>query len=184
MIDVRSCNEIRAMMADWFDEDLPSALKARVDEHLAGCDPCRTAFSQMQAMGEDLSLLGHAADRIAATSTRIARRVRFRQQPWVRAAAVVLLIVGGFYLARNRPSIRDQEAMVERTPARQVSRNSPPALNESTIVPDGDCRVSGHTAVAMASANPRVRIVWLYEDAGANVGSTNSSGGPKPRPQG
>ncbi len=184
MIDVRSCNEIRSLMADWLDGELSAVLTTRVAEHLAACDECQAAFTRMHALGEDLSLLGSAADRIAESATLGVRRPRFWQQPWVRAAAVVILVAGGLVVVNVRRTALTPDVVVDRTSTHQKIANPAVSLDEAALVAAGDCRVSGHTAVAMASTNPRVRIVWLYEDAGAAAGSTNSGGVPKPKPQG
>ena len=167
-------------MADWLDGELSAALKSRVDEHLAACASCRAAFDQMEALGGDLVLLGRAADRMAQSAARNVRPLRTWRRAWAQAAAVLLLIAGGTYLAIGR---RDAN--------RPVAIRQPTALHDGqylsdapVVVPPGVCRVEGHTAVAMASANPRVRIVWLYEDSRIGEGSTPSDGGAKPRPQG
>jgi hypothetical protein len=179
MIDVTSCNEIRSLMADWLDDELTPVFKIRVDEHLADCRECRDAFSMMQGLGADLVVLGRVADRIADSALSGSHRLRFWHNPWTRAAAVVLLVVGGAYFARVRLSINEETGVGERTRQGNVV---PLALIESTVH-ERDCRAIGRTAVAIATANPRVRIVWLYDDAGVGIGSTNSGGGPKPRPQ-
>jgi anti-sigma factor RsiW len=179
---VRTCNEIRSLMADWLDDELTPVLKTRVDEHLAGCRECREAYATMEAMEENLSLLGAAANRIADRATPVVRRRSSWQMTWTRAAAIVLIFVGGWFIARTRYSPRDQWTSADRTPAKQRS-DAPASTNTSNAALESDCRAIGHTAVAIATANPRVRIVWLYEDAGVGEGSTKSSSGPKPRPQ-
>lgn len=166
-------------MADWLDGELSAVLKSRVDEHLAVCDSCRAAFDQMKGMGGDLALLGRAADRMAEGAMQRARPSPVWRQAWVRAAAVVILLAGGIYLASVRRGGPGRENFVDRTPLDRGGNG-----NEVALVPEGECRVEGHTAVAMASANPRVRIVWLYEDAGIGEGSTPSGGGAKPQPRG
>lgn len=35
-----SCSEVLARLSDYVDGDLPAAERARVDEHLRGCDAC------------------------------------------------------------------------------------------------------------------------------------------------
>jgi predicted anti-sigma-YlaC factor YlaD len=176
-----SCNEIRSLMADWLDDELTPVLKTRVDEHLAGCRECRGAFSTMQGLDANLALLGSAADQIAGSAPAGVRRLRYWQRSWIRAAAVVLLIAGGSYFARIRLATIKKTGVGEPA-SQQYAGDVPLAMNESAVL-EGDCRAVGRTVVALATANPRVRIVWLYEDAGTGVGSTNSSGGPRPRPQ-
>ncbi len=182
MSDARTCNEVRSLMADWLDGELSATLKVRVDGHLAECTDCRAAFSRMQALGGELSMLGGAADRIAENAVTFTGRSTYWRRSWVRAAAIVVLVVAGIYFAGTRLPVHHPEILVERkTPGDRIDVR--PAPNETVIVPEAECRAEGRTAVAIASANPRVRIVWLYEDSGIPVGSTESSGGPKPRPQ-
>ena len=180
MIDPRSCNEIRSLMADWLDGELSAAMRLRVDAHLAACDSCRAAFDQMQALGGDLALLGAAADRMAEGAAQRVQPTPTWSRAWVRAAAVILLVAGGVYFAVGRRGTIEPVEIVERMPIQgELLQPDRPA-----IVSPGECRAPGHTAVALATSNPRVRIVWLYEDSGIGEGSTESSGGAKPRPQG
>lgn len=182
MNDPRTCNEIRSLVADWLDGELSATLRARVDGHLSGCDECHTAFSRMQSLGDDLSNLGGAADRMAEIAATVIRQPRYWQRPWIRAAAIVLLVAGGAYFGLTRLTLQGPEAVVERTPLPPHDIHGTPSSSESPLH-DNDCHVSGHTSVAVASINPRVRIVWLYENAGGGEGSTPSRGGVKPRPQ-
>lgn len=181
MIDARSCNEIRSLMADWLDSELSPALRSRVDEHLAACDSCRTAFDQMRAMGGDLTSLGLAGDRIAESAAHYGRSIPTWRRAWVRAAAIAIIVAGGIYVASTRHGERGSDAVVERM---AENANNGPDRDAVAVMPGGTCQVSGHTAVAMATSNPRVRIVWLYEDTSVSDGSTNSSGGVQPRPRG
>lgn len=181
MSDVRICHEIRSLMADWLDGELSATLNARVDEHLAGCADCHAAFSTMRALGDDLSMLGRAADRIAETAAIGAGRSGQWRRPWVRAAAIVLMVASGIYFAGTRLPRPHADSLVARTTGHRIDARA--AFNETTVVPEGECRAEGRTAVAIATDNPRVRIVWLYENTNETDGSTPSSGGVKPRPQ-
>lgn len=97
----------------------------------------------------------------------------------MRAAAVAILVTGGIFVASVRRGGPGPEDFVDCTPSDRGGNR-----NAVALVPERECRVEGHTAVAMASSNPQVRIVWLYKDAGIGEGSTPSGGGAKPRPQG
>ncbi|HKQ50206.1 MAG TPA: zf-HC2 domain-containing protein [Phycisphaerae bacterium] len=180
MADERTCNEIRSLMADWLDGELSAALRVRVDEHLAACDSCRAAFDQMQAMGGDLALLGRAGDRMAVGATQRVQVTPTWSRAWVRAAAVTLLVAGGVYFAVARRGNVEPVAIVERTPIQGESLQP----DRPAIVSPGECSAPGRAAVALATSNPRVRIVWLFEDSDISEGSTESSGGARPRPQG
>ena len=42
------CNDVRSLLLDYTDRELPITLRARVDSHLRECECCRDEFSSYQ----------------------------------------------------------------------------------------------------------------------------------------
>ena len=56
-----TCKELVELVTDYFEDALPAAERARVDEHLAGCPFCRIYLEQMRATVRSLGRLSESA---------------------------------------------------------------------------------------------------------------------------
>jgi anti-sigma factor RsiW len=43
-----TCREVVEMLSDYLDDAIPAPDRARLDEHLAGCDGCTAALEQLR----------------------------------------------------------------------------------------------------------------------------------------
>jgi anti-sigma factor RsiW len=56
-----ACKQLVELVADYLDDALSPDLRARFEEHLAGCDGCTTYLSQTQQIIAELRNLSDAA---------------------------------------------------------------------------------------------------------------------------
>jgi anti-sigma factor RsiW len=56
-----ACKQLVELVADYLDDALSPDLRARFEEHLAGCDGCTTYLSQTQQIIAELRNLNDAA---------------------------------------------------------------------------------------------------------------------------
>lgn len=56
-----TCKELVELVTDYFEDALPAAERARVDEHLEGCPFCRAYLEQMRATIRTLGALPQEA---------------------------------------------------------------------------------------------------------------------------
>ena len=160
----KQCVEARAAVEDWLDELLDDEARTRVAAHLGKCRECSDYFSRRRALAGDLLTLGRAADALAAgnMSKTSPRLVRWRS--WsVAAATVLFFLTAGLYLSEFRRAEEPASSVGTREPV------LPGAANESRQAPRVSGRDFGMTCpegrmlVPMASSNPRIHIVWLYD---------------------
>jgi anti-sigma factor RsiW len=169
------CDDIRAGLDDWLDGPADAGLRREINAHLGECADCASFFEQHRRLAADLGALAGAAERMAEAAPRPARSGR---QPWrLRwyAAAVVLLGVAiGVY--RAAPWREDQPLrLAEVSPG--VGTGDRPEASSGFQVTFPDHRL----AVVLESANPRVHIVWLYDETlppDDSTGAGNSSAPP------
>ncbi len=60
--DELACKQLVELVADYLDDALSPELKARFEEHLAGCDGCTTYLSQTQQIIAELRGLSAAPE--------------------------------------------------------------------------------------------------------------------------
>jgi Putative zinc-finger len=61
-----ACKQLVELVADYLDEALSQQMRARFEEHLAGCDGCTTYLRQTQQIIAGLRDLSAAADNVKA----------------------------------------------------------------------------------------------------------------------
>ena len=157
------CERVMDRLDDWLDEALDARLRSAVDAHLAGCDSCRREFARHRALADDLVVLGRIADRIVdAPVQRPLRRVR-----WTRIGKVVVVLaiaVGAALAGRNwmnqgtLTQVVDYEPIVPDGAPTSVENMVPTRFEYEPAEP------GRHMVVAVKSDNPRIHIVWLYEN--------------------
>jgi hypothetical protein len=105
---MRNCAQTRDALADLLYGELPPAEAQAVQQHLAGCPPCRAEFAALRQVRAALDAAPAAAPRAEVDLTRLyreaARRQAQRLRRWRRravaslAAAAVLLVAFGLNL--------------------------------------------------------------------------------------
>lgn len=55
------CGNVRKLLSDHLDDELPANVKVQVDEHLAACPDCANEHARLAMLLEDLSRMGGAA---------------------------------------------------------------------------------------------------------------------------
>ncbi len=165
------CDDIRAGLDDWLDDLLEDSVREAIETHLAECEDCASYFERHESLADDLLMLGRAADRIADTTTTTMTTAavprRFRLSPTINAAAGILLLIGaGSYVAQQ---------WLDETQNQHVAINDP---NQGEIDPITEPPGTTHTrkplfdlttpenrlARHVESDNPRIHIVWLYDE--------------------
>ena len=67
------CSEVLSSLSDYLDGECDSALRARIDEHLRGCDRCARFGGEMQSMVRALRAHLGVEDPGTTDDERIAR---------------------------------------------------------------------------------------------------------------
>ncbi len=158
------CERVMDHLDDWLDEALDARLRSAVDAHLAGCESCRREFARHRALADDLAVLGRIADRIVdAPVQRTLRRVR-----WTRigkVVAVLAIAVGAALAGWSQMNHRAPRQVADRD--RNVPAGTPTSDENRapTRFEYEPAEPSRHMVVVVKSDNPRIHIVWLYENA-------------------
>jgi hypothetical protein len=178
------CVELRAWADDWLDDMLDAATQTRIEAHLGECSECNQYFAERRALAGDLLMLGRAADAlVGATAPKAAPRV-IRWRSWSIAAATVLFfLTAGLYISefrRGGPASGlgggEAQPTVEQT---ALPMGAPEPGSASGRDFDMTCP-EGRLLVPMASSNPRIHIVWLYDQTVLH--ETPVDGQPVPQP--
>lgn len=190
-----ACERVRSMLDDWLDGLLDGESTCRVEAHLTECSACAAWFEQYRAIAADLVALGQAADRMVlwprpsakADGEAVVRGVRrlIRWRSWTAIAAVLVVFVGAsLYVAIPRHSHQaGGDASLERRAGGDGSRDdhvqaAPRAQSDhdgfSVTCPEG------RMAVPMESNNPRIHIVWFYDQL--SPAEALQEGQPLPEP--
>lgn len=165
------CDDIRAGLDDWLDDLLEDSVREAIETHLAECEDCALYFERHESLAGDLLMLGRAADRIADATTTMTMATtaaprRFRLSPTISAAAGILLLVGaGSYFAqqwlgetRNQQLAMNEENHGEIGPIAEPPGPTPREPTFDLTTPEN--RLARH----VESDNPRIHIVWLYDE--------------------
>lgn len=161
------CEAIRRRLDDWLDDLLASAERSEVEAHVRDCADCRSVFERQAALARELHTLGRVADRMASGG-QASSSVRSYGRFLVRAAVVFLvatIALSAWQLARSpvdqlvargpdAPVV--EERSIGRT-VRPVGATSP--ARTFAVVPD-----RRRLAVQLESDNPRIHIVWFFDE--------------------
>ena len=141
-------DDIRKLLSAYCGDDLESAQRMRIEEHLAGCASCRAALADLQTA---LRLIRTTpeAEPPPWLATRIMARVRQQQREkrsWlqrilyplhvklpIEVAALLLVCVSGYYLARNVESELKQQSSQEEIPAATPQTGKPAAAPKKEV---------------------------------------------------
>lgn len=171
---MNGCHEIQGHLDDWLDGLLEPAEQQRVAAHLQDCAACRRLFERHQAISDGLQALGQLADRMAAPPREADRPAR-RWQRVGRVAAAVLIVgtIGAgaawYRLAQRADSLVHAPGGPRQTgtiEGEHVGPSTIPEQREALIhLVKGDDRM----VVRLPSKNPRVQIIWLYDQVRPTV---------------
>jgi len=132
--------DIRKLLSAYCGGDLEPAERARLEEHLAGCASCRGELADLQTA---LRLIRTTpeAEPPAWLAKRIMARVREQQRErrsWlqriffplhvklpIEVAALLLVCVSGYYLARNMEAELEQQTSQQEIPAATPATGKP-----------------------------------------------------------
>ena len=143
---------VKEMLPDLLHGNLGDADRARVELHLAACDPCRQELEVLR-MVKSAAVFEPAIDvvRIArqippygGVPTRVEAPTRSRMVSWLVAASVAIVVVGGgsVLLSRQNAEPVQNATAVVRAPEQQA----PPVVSSpNTVSPDLGPATSGHT---------------------------------------
>ncbi len=170
------CDDIRAGLGDWLDGLADAGLRGEIDAHLGGCADCADFFEQHRRLAADLGALAGAAERMAAAAPLPARSgVRAWRLRWYAAAVVLLGVAVGVY--RASPWREDQPQEFAEVSPGVGAGDRPEAWSGFQVT------VPAHRlAVTLESANPRVHIVWLYDEVLPPDDSTGDGAGDSSAP--
>lgn len=157
------CETVNDHLDAWLDESLDARLRSAVDEHLAECDSCRREFARHRALADDMFVLGRIADRIVDAPAHDRRR----RARWIRVgkfAAVVTIAIGAAlagwsWAIRGVPRQFADNVPIAPAPAPNPEEHT--ALCRFEYEPPDPGR---QMVVSVKSDNPRIHIVWLYEN--------------------
>lgn len=154
---MRDCEFVQTHIDDWLDGGLDLTSADRFDDHIAACESCRALVEREHLISLDLESLGGAANRIAQDGQIAEHPPHRRRRVWPAAAAIVLLVSGGYvatWLTKDTPAERNGNG-------RDIVRKPVDAepIQLSIVLPDDDSRMT----VRMPSDDPQVKIIWLYE---------------------
>jgi hypothetical protein len=144
--------------------------------HLAGCADCRAVFEQEQSLFTSIDAGLHVAanadvpasllPRVHARLDETAATQRHRFQPWIFAAASVVLAFAIFLLARPHPSRPDSQA--KQSPQMQVSEVPMTNTDQQSSGPDmqivssnmNNSQTRGHSTLLrpVAASQPEVLV--------------------------
>ncbi len=177
------CERIRSMLDDWLDGLLEGEAACFVKTHLADCPVCAAWFERHKAISMNLAVLGRAADQIASSPGRSAKqsgdlgeaaaggvRRLIRWRSWTAVAALMVMFVGAsLYLIMPRhPAGTDPDShdrthpVATSSPKHEAGRPAPMVLADSDNTFNVACP-EGRMAVPIESNNPRIHIVWFYD---------------------
>ncbi len=167
----RTCEETRLRLDDWLDDCLDPAVQAEVDEHLAECPRCFRIFDSHRMIEGDLTALGAAADKLADASAQVPLRSRSWWRTAVGVAAVVaILVTAGIVTVGSRGTGNSDPQFAKQTlTGTDSARNGQPratgnknSIEHSNVFAVAITGNDHRMAVEMESNNPRIHVVWFY----------------------
>lgn len=173
---MNACRDTRALLDDWLDDLCEAETRAEIEAHLSGCQECTRLFADHKAFSGDLLSLARTADRMADTVTSgVASPRKRRWRPLMRIAAAVVIVAGAslYFVGPWRPGAPGHLAEIS-LPRDDVTQEPAPVGFRVALA-------EHQMAVPIQSANPRVHIVWIYNEmvppeasAGDEAGNTST----------
>jgi hypothetical protein len=179
---MKECREIRELLSQLVDGEIPVDLRAKVDRHLSVCPSCRSAFNELKqtvALLRGLEPVQPPPWLEGRIMTRVREEAGFRHPVLNRlfgslrrnlplqAAALIVLCVTGYYLARmTSPEVELNAPMQESPKETSVERQTPAAAPsppaEKTLpteTPGGKGRtITKETVPAESSRSPSAPV--------------------------
>lgn len=178
------CSETRASIEEWLDDSLDGEARTRIDGHLSGCRECSELFSRHRALAADLLALGRAANALAGT---VGPRAAWRLLRWrsisAVAASLLFMAAAGLYLVKV-----ERHGAAPPSPPTVATEPSEDAGAAETVAGDaGDFGIASSQdqfVVRLKSNNPRIHIVWVYDQAVTSSADTSGAGSHEPESSG
>ena len=163
-----SCEQSRQLMHDSYDELLSQADARSLDAHLATCPDCRAYQAEMTAILGGLDELKTLSVLDLAEPARRPDRGQFLPRPLMRisglAAAVALLVVGGWLIKPWATQVKDPTGPIVGTPGTPDLAFTPTILlSEETA--------ERFIPVMRPTDDPHVHLVWLHPVSGRDEAS-------------
>ncbi len=163
----QECRTIQGMLDEALDSPEDGALDGRALDHLATCRECRELYGRLRQLNEGLGELARSAERISEGISVSSVSRRWRPLAWAAAAAIALAgtwvgLYEGPFVSVDMP-----RQLVEAEPQGQKPSEVEVVAETETALMTIDLRdMPSRIAVPVESTNPRVHIVWLFEDSG------------------
>ena len=160
---MNACAACREQIELRMDGMLEAALAAQLDSHLSQCTACRRYDEAQQALTGNLNALSRVAESLAAPQNRETSTA----PRWIHAgkvAAALAFVVLCTWTFVRRPSTKPDIApapVASDTTLNDPKTRPPVRLAVSVELIDAETRF----AIPIATENPRVHMVWLYDDA-------------------
>jgi anti-sigma factor (TIGR02949 family) len=110
-----SCESANRLVEPYLDGELDAALKAQIEEHLAGCPSCAETHAQLAELREAIrerapyyTAPPGLADRIRDSLPQVRRTTRPVWRVWAMAASILLVASLGWNLAQMRTRGADE----------------------------------------------------------------------------
>jgi len=194
---MRNCPSIQDRLDDWLDGLVDVEVREEIDRHLAACPCCAAIFERHRRLAENLRSLGCAGDRLAdaarpqASSAPSASRWPRPSHRWVgwqrplaTAATVILAVTIGFYIllpSRTGAPIGSRAALEPTRTANQEDSRAAETAAATAVPSASSCYVRAEASrmvVQMPTSNPRVHLVWLYDQIPAPKPPVEENRGP------
>ncbi len=165
------CELTRSRLDDWLDDLLDPNVQAEVDEHLAKCPACAQFFDRHRGIEDDLLALAAAADRLADASAhpRVRGHTGWRKAVGI-AAVVAILVTAGIVTVGSRGTGDNNRQVAGPPPTGtdgagleepRATQNQNP-IEHSNVFAVATTGNDHRMAVEMESNNPRIHVVWFY----------------------
>lgn len=96
-----SCDSLAELLVDYADGLLPDEQSAKVADHLAECDNCRTLAESLQKSLELAEVIWQDNLNQPPETISIPTLARTNQRSWPRYAAAAIIIISAIFIAAN-----------------------------------------------------------------------------------
>jgi len=156
------CDNIAELLVDYADGLLGAEQSAKVTEHLAECDDCRTLVDGLNRSLEIAQVIWE--DNLSQTpkTIRIPAGVRTARSSWLRYAAAAIIIISAVFITINRieEPPKDEPTLAE------MERRITEAGNAARLLAAADL-LGGYSEVEAIAKQQYRRIAETYPDTSA-----------------
>lgn len=162
------CESIKRQIDDYLDDRLDSAALRAFERHVAECSECQSTVINERSLIGNVSALGVLADRIAAAPVAPVELPSKRLGAWRVAAAIVVFAaigLGAYQFGTRkftRSKLTDNSGNHLDMPHEGVHSSTTIDLEKAYVTLEGG---DDRLAVQVASDDPHVHVIWLYDVA-------------------